>query len=201
MDINVLETQAPSQPADLLGKRIRRLRKARDRTLDSLAQQVGITKGYLSKVETGRQIPPLATLSKVAKALDTDLASLLEAGLRGGGEETAGGVSLVRAEERRPVIRGGSSFGYDYQSLVQNASGRHMSPFLFTFPKQILKEVFFEHAGEELIFVLSGTVEFEIGSERYELRPGDCIYFDATMRHRGRGKGGEAKALVVMLEP
>jgi len=160
MDINVLETQAPGQPADLLGKRIRRLRKARDRTLDSLAQQVGITKGYLSKVETGRQIPPLATLSKVAKALDTDLASLLEAGLRGGGEETAGGVSLVRAEERRPVIRGGSSFGYDYQSLVQNASGRHMSPFLFTFPKQILKEVFFEHAGEELIFVLSGTVEF-----------------------------------------
>ena len=57
MGINVLETQAPGQPADLLGKRIRRLRKARDRTLDSLAQQVGITKGYLSKVETGRQIP------------------------------------------------------------------------------------------------------------------------------------------------
>jgi transcriptional regulator with XRE-family HTH domain len=201
MEIKVLETQAPSQPADLLGKRIRRLRNARDRTLDSLAREVGLTKGYLSKVETGRQIPPLATLSKVARALGTDLPSLLETGWRSGSEDRPGGISLVRAEERRPVIRGGSSFGYDYQSLVQNASGRHMSPFLFTFPQQILKEVFFEHAGEELIFVLSGTVEFEIGDERYELKPGDCIYFDATMRHRGRGKGGEAKALVVMLEP
>jgi transcriptional regulator with XRE-family HTH domain len=199
MDIKVLETQgAPGQPADELGKRIRQLPKARNRTL---AQEVGLTRGYLSKLETGRQIPPLATLSKVAHALGTDLSSLLEADSRSGGADVLGGVSLVRAEQRRPVIRGGSSFGYDYQSLVQNASGRHMSPFLFTFPQQILKEVFFEHAGEELIFVLSGTVEFEVGSERYELRPGDCIYFDARMRHRGRGKGGEAKALVVMFEP
>jgi transcriptional regulator with XRE-family HTH domain len=202
MDIKVLESEAePRQPADELGRRIRKLRKARERTLDSLAQEIGLTKGYLSKVETGRQIPPLATLSKVARALGTDLSSLLETASRSGGVDTTGGVSLVRADERRPVIRGGSSFGYDYQSLVQNASGRHMSPFLFTFPQQILKEVFFEHAGEELIFVLSGTVEFEVGSERHELKPGDCIYFDAKLRHRGRGKGGEAKALVVMFEP
>jgi transcriptional regulator with XRE-family HTH domain len=202
MDIKVLETQAtPNQPAAELGKRIRKLRKARERTLDSLAHQVGLTKGYLSKVETGRQIPPLATLSKVAHALGTDLSSLLEPASRSGSDDSIGAVSLVRAEERRPVIRGGSSFGYDYQSLVQNVSGRHMSPFLFTFPPQILKEVFFEHAGEELVFILSGTVEFEIGSERYELRPGDCIYFDAKTRHRGRGMAGEAKALVVMFEP
>jgi transcriptional regulator with XRE-family HTH domain len=202
MDIKVLENKAErSQPADELGKRIRKLRKVRERTLDSLAQEAGITKGYLSKVETGRQIPPLATLSKVAKALGTDLSSLLETGAGSASADITNGVSLVRATERRPVIRGGSSFGYDYQSLVQNASGRHMSPFLFTFPQQILKEVFFEHAGEEIIFVLSGTVEFEVGSELYELTPGDCIYFDASMRHRGRGKGGEAKALVVMFEP
>jgi len=202
MDIKVLKSETePGQPADELGRRIRKLRKARERTLDSLAQEIGLTKGYLSKVETGRQIPPLATLSKVARALGTDLSSLLETASLSGGVDTTGGVSLVRADERRPVIRGGSSFGYDYQSLVQNASGRHMSPFLFTFPQQILKEVFFEHAGEELIFVLSGTVEFEVGSERHELKPGDCIYFDAKLRHRGRGKGGEAKALVVMFEP
>jgi hypothetical protein len=31
--------------------------------------------------------------------------------------------------------------------------------------------------------------------------PGDCIYFDPRQRHRGRGKSGEAKALVVLYEP
>jgi transcriptional regulator with XRE-family HTH domain len=191
-------TATNGRDSDILGPRIRKLRKARDRTLDSLAQEIGLTKGYLSKVETGRQVPPLATLSKLAKALGTDLASLVETSPRG--QEPYRGISVVRASERRNVVRGGTSFGYDYESLVQSASGKHMSPFLFTFPAQILKEVFFEHGGEEMIFVLSGVVEFEVGAETFELTPGDCIYFDPRQRHRGRGKYGEAKAVVVLYD-
>jgi transcriptional regulator with XRE-family HTH domain len=199
---DILETESKGEPEiDTLGRRIRQLRKMQDRTLDSLAQEIGLTKGYLSKVETGRQTPPLGTLSKLARALGTDLAGLVEQGTVEPVEAGFEGVSVVRADERRNVVRGASSFGYDYQSLVQNAGGKHMTPFLFTFPSQILKEVFFEHGGEEMIFVLSGTVEFELGNETYELMPGDCIYFDPRQRHRGRGKYGEAKALVVLYEP
>lgn len=198
--IENMETSLGSEPdSNELGRRIRKLRKSQDRTLDSLAQEIGLTKGYLSKVETGRQIPPLATLSKLAKALGTELAGLVETGSQTISEYT--GISVVRANERRNVVRGATSFGYDYQSLVQNASGKHMTPFLFTFPSQILKEVFFEHSGEEMIFVLSGVVEFEVGTKTFELMPGDCIYFDPRQRHRGRGKYGEAKAVVVLYEP
>lgn len=199
---DILETGFKNeQDTDTLGRRIRQLRKMQERTLDSLAQEIGLTKGYLSKVETGRQTPPLATLSKLAKALGTDLAGLVENEDSGQPEPGYSGVSVVRADARRNVVRGATSFGYDYQSLVQNAAGKHMSPFLFTFPSQILKEVFFEHGGEEMIFVLSGVVEFEVGNETFELMPGDCIYFDPRQRHRGRGKSGEAKALVVLYEP
>jgi transcriptional regulator with XRE-family HTH domain len=195
-----LETDLKAeQESNALGRRIRTLRKTQDRTLDSLAQEIGLTKGYLSKVETGRQIPPLGTLSKLAKALGTDLAAFVETESRQDPEYR--GVSVVRAQERRHVVRGATSFGYDYQSLVQSSSGKHMSPFLFTFPSQILKEVFFEHSGEEMIFVLSGVVEFEVGTDSFELTPGDCIYFDSRLRHRGRGKYGEAKALVVLYDP
>lgn len=182
-----------------LGQRLRKLRKMQDRTLDAIAQEIGLTKGYLSKVETGRQIPPLATLSKLAKALSVDLADLVDE--NNSRADTCEGVSVVRADERRNVIRGATSFGYDYQSLVQNSAGKHMSPFLFTFPAQVLKEVVFEHPGEEMIFVLSGLVEIEVGEETFELRPGDCIYFDSRLRHRGCGKNGEAKALVVLYDP
>ena len=200
--IDTLETEFKNgQEIDTLGRRIRQLRKMQERTLDSLAQEIGLTKGYLSKVETGRQTPPLATLSKLAKALGTDLAGLVESESGERPDPGLASVSVVRADERRNVVRGATSFGYDYQSLVQNAAGKHMSPFLFTFPSQILKEVFFEHGGEEMIFVLSGVVEFEVGTETFELMPGDCIYFDPRQRHRGRGKFGEAKALVVLYEP
>lgn len=180
-----------------IGSRLRNIRKAKGLTLDVLAEEIGLTKGYLSKVETGRKVPPIATLARVARALETDVATLLQGG--GSAEKAiATGVSLMRANERHQVVRGGSAFGYDYQALTHHIDSKHMEPFIFTFPAQILREVFFEHEGEEMIFVLSGTVEFQIGQETYELAPGDCIYFDSAIPHRGRGLRGEAKAVVVI---
>lgn len=196
------EARAPTEgiaEQAILGRRLRDLRKSRGKTLDTLATEIGFTKGYLSKLETGRSVPPIATLSRVARALGSDLATLL-AGTDGGEAGVRGAVSVVRAHERHQVVRGGTSFGYDYQALAHNASDKLMEPFIFTFPPQILKEVFFEHEGEEMIFVLSGTVEFEVGGVTHELTPGDCVYFDASLRHRGRGKFGEAKALVVICD-
>jgi hypothetical protein len=32
-----------------------------------------------------------------------------------------------------------------------------------------------------MIFVLSGVVEFEVGTENFELTPGDSIYFDSRV--------------------
>ncbi len=188
--------ERPAEPA-ILGRRLRDLRRSQGKTLDVLANEVGLTKGYLSKLETGRSVPPIATLLRVAHALGSDLAKLL-AGTSSGEAGTPGAVSVVRANERHQVVRGGTSFGYNYQELAHNASGKLMEPFIFTFPHQILKEVYFEHEGEEMVFVLSGTIEFEVGDATHELTPGDCIYFNASLRHRGRGKFGEAKALVVI---
>ena len=45
--------------------------------------------------------------------------------------------------------------------LADNHRGKTMEPFLFTFPPRIDKYVFFEHEGEEFMFVLSGRVEWQ----------------------------------------
>ncbi|MDT2023165.1 cupin domain-containing protein [Methylocella sp. CPCC 101449] len=180
-----------------IGSRLRSIRKMKGLTLDVLADQIGLTKGYLSKVETGQKVPPIATLARVAHALQIDVATLLQSE-KGAEKAVNTGVSLIRANERHEVVRGGTAFGYDYQALAHHIDSKHMEPFIFTFPAQILREVLFEHEGEELIFVLSGKVEFQIGEEIYELSPGDCIYFDSSIPHRGRGLKGDAKAIVVI---
>lgn len=181
-------------------RRLREIRKQRNLTLDAVAERTGFTKGYLSKIERGINTPPIASLATISRALQIDMSELLSTS---GNEETdySDRVSVVRANERQEVIRGGSSFGYDYRALTHKMPAKHMEPFVFTFPSQVLKEVYFEHEGEELIFVLSGTVEFEVGERRFTLSPGDCIYFDSTLRHRGRSVSGEAKALVVIYSP
>jgi transcriptional regulator with XRE-family HTH domain len=178
-----------------VGERIARLRSERRMTLDRLAQLTGFTKGYLSKIENGLKVPPIATLSRIAQALHTEIGSFFQNARRPIARE----VTVVRAGERPAVQRGGSAFGYDYVGLALKRVHKRMDPFIFTFPPRIDKHVFFEHRGEEFLFVLSGTVEFQVGDERFTLRKGDSIYFDASVPHRGRSAArAGARALVVI---
>jgi transcriptional regulator with XRE-family HTH domain len=181
----------------LIGTRISELRSRQGITLEQLAARTGFSKGYLSKIENSRKVPPIGSLARIAAALRTDISELLHAPSRAPG----GGFSVVRAAERQPVVRGGTAFGYDYVSLADNHRDKKMEPFLFTFPSQIDKYVFFEHEGEEFMFVLSGRVEWQAGSHKLVLEPGDSIYFDARLPHRGRALEGEARALVVTYHP
>ena len=190
-----MNDNAPGNPdvEKLIGARIAELRTRLGITLEQLAGQTGFSKGYLSKIENSRKVPPIGTLSRIAAALRTDITALLHT--PSGAPDR--GFSVVRAGERRPVVRGGSAFGYDYVSLADNHRDKMMEPFLFTFPSKIDKYVFFEHEGEEFMFVLSGRVEWQAGSHKLVLEPGDSIYFDARLPHRGRSLEGEARALVV----
>ena len=96
------------------------------------------------------------------------------------------------------MVRGGTAFGYDYVSLAHDRLVKRMEPFVFTFPSKIDRHVFFDHGGEEFVFILSGKVIFQVGDERWALEKGDSIYFDAAIPHRGWSVGRDATALVVI---
>ena len=176
-----------------IGEHLKALRAARGMTLDRLAAASGLTKSYLSKIQNSHKLPPIATLSRIAQALGTGIGSFFGDILKQGQ-----GVSLVRKGERLPVVRGGSAFGYDYVSLAHGRLVKSMEPFVFTFPSKIDRHVFFDHGGEEFVFILSGKVIFQVGDEQWSLVKGDSIYFDAAIPHRGWSVGRDATALVVI---
>ena len=176
-----------------IGEHLKVLRSARGMTLERLAASTGLTKSYLSKIQNSRKLPPIATLSRIAQALGTGIGSFF-----GDILEAREGASIVRKHERLPVVRGGTAFGYDYVSLAHKRLSKRMEPFVFTFPSKIDRHVFFDHGGEEFVFILSGTVIFQVGDERWTLEEGDSIYFDAAIPHRGWSVGRDAKALVVV---
>ena len=193
------DTVPKSAPVEqVIGERISEFRARREMTLEHLSSLTGFTKGYLSKIENSKKVPPIGSLSRIAHALKTDITQLLQAAAPPVNDP---GFCVVRASERRPVMRGGSAFGYDYVSLADGKADKKMEPFLFTFPSEIDKYVFFEHEGEEFLFVLSGKVEWQAGGSKLVLEPGDSIYFNARLPHRGRSLGGEASALVVVYSP
>jgi transcriptional regulator with XRE-family HTH domain len=186
--------RAVPKGGDGLGEHLRALRAARGMTLERLAAATGLTKSYLSKIQNSRKLPPIATLSRIAQALGTGIGSFF-----GDILEAREGASIVRKDERLPVVRGGTAFGYDYVSLAHKRLSKSMEPFVLTFPSKIDRHVFFDHGGEEFVFILSGKVIFQVGDERWTLTEGDSIYFDAAIPHRGWSVGrDDARAVVVV---
>lgn len=183
-----------------LGNRLRKHRLAAGLTLEKLAGLTGFNKGYLSRIENGKKVPPIATLARLVGPLGIEVASLLS---EPGSRRSASwrGVSVVRHDEKRPTIMGGSAFGYDYFALSNAGSSQVLQAFLFTFPEAIDKYVFFQHEGEELLHVLTGKIVWQVGMHKYELGPGDTVHFDARMPHRGHSLSESATALVVMYSP
>ena len=52
-----------------LPEQLKKLRKLRGFTLEELANRCGLTKGYLSRIENGHQIPEVSTIQTIADVL------------------------------------------------------------------------------------------------------------------------------------
>jgi transcriptional regulator with XRE-family HTH domain len=178
------------------GKRIRQYRVNKRLTLRELAERTGITKGYLSKIEKAKKAPPVSTLINLAKALNISISEIF------GEVEEESPVCLVKEDERHIITRDGSSFGYAYQTVAHLFHNKHMDPYVLTLPLKPKQNAIFQHEGEEILFVLEGTMKFFHGKREFIVDEGDCVYFDAGIPHYGVCQGNkEVKCLMVIYVP
>jgi transcriptional regulator with XRE-family HTH domain len=164
-----------------IGDKIRKLRQERRLTLQDLADLTGLSKPLLSQIENDQVTPPLATLLKIAKGLKVGLHFFFE------DEGDRRKYVLVRGEEgglRRRRPKSDATEGYLYRSLAPGIRTRQIEPFLVEFE---LKEwddgCFFNHEGEEFLYILEGELEFHYGEEIMRLQPGDSIFYDSAIPH------------------
>ncbi|GAB4265173.1 MAG: XRE family transcriptional regulator [Deferrisomatales bacterium] len=181
-----------------IGEKIRELRQKRRYTLQDLSAKTGLSKPLLSQVENGHVMPPVATLLKIARALEVNISHFFQE------EEKEEKISVTRAAERQRFSRrshqDASEVGYLYESLELHKSRKHMQPLLVTFEVMDKKDmVFYSHEGEECVYLLEGELEFRTPDELRTLKPGDCLYFESDVAHAFRSLGdAPARALVVV---
>ncbi len=179
-----------------IGKRIKTFRTQKRITLEGLAQKTGFTKGYLSKVEKSDKSPPVSTLGILARALGVTISALL------GEEAPRTSFCLVRKNERPLISRDGTAFGYSYEAMAYRYPNKIMEPFILTLPVKPKKRTLYQHEGEEILFVIQGTMKFTHGDEEYIVNEGDCIYFDSSLPHWGESMGPkEVKCFMVICNP
>lgn len=176
-----------------LARTIRELRTKRGLTLQQVAEGTGFSKGLLSKIETGIVSPPVATLAKLAEMLEVSVGEFFESP----SEADEAQVYFPR-EERREVRGRLSSHNYRYELLVRGRKRRDMQPMLITVDAKTYKSKLVDHSGEQFIYMLEGEMDYVVGDTLHTVKPGDCLYFDAHLRHGAKlRKHQKATYLVV----
>ena len=162
----------------VIANHVRRRRQDIGLTVGQLAERSGISKGMLSKIENAQTSPSLATLERLAGALDMPLTSLF----RGLAEERD--AVFVKADSGPEIVRQGTRAGHAYQLLGSLRGPRkQVEPLLVTLTERA--EIFpsFQHSGIELLYMLSGTMDYSYGKQQYRMEPGDTLQFEGDIPH------------------
>ena len=175
-------SNAPDETAATLeqriGREVRALRTRLGLTGGELARASGISTGMLSKIETGQISASLGTLAAIAPVLNVSLAELLA------GTEPRRDCSFVQAGKGLRIDRRGTKAGHRYELLGHSVAGPvAVEPYLITLDEGAAPYTAFQHAGVELIYMLTGRVAYRHGDQIYDMAAGDTLFFDSAARH------------------
>ncbi|HEX4584397.1 MAG TPA: XRE family transcriptional regulator [Burkholderiaceae bacterium] len=170
---------APSPLERYLGSTIRELRRKHGLTIADISERTGISRGMLSRIETGQTATSLETLSRLAQGLGVSLSALFR-----NYDLADGGVQLVKKGKGMEVARRGTRSGHTYQLLAYDQGPmRLFEPFLITIEHPSETFPIFEHAGVEFIYMLEGHIQYRHGKNVYDLVPGDALTFNGEVPH------------------
>jgi len=181
-----------------LGEKVKTLRLLKRYTLRQVSGKTGLSIALLSQVENNAVSPPVATLLRIARALDVNIGYFFRE------EESKERAVVVRKNERRKVFRWMPAqhreSGYTYEALAYTKNSKHMEPFLVEFePKKKEEIAFLNHRGEEFLFLFRGRLAFHYNQEEIVLGAGDSLYFEADVPHAFRAlRGKNAQGVVVV---
>lgn len=190
--------QPPRNPAGSLsrsevGAHLRRLRHRRGQSLRQLSAKTGLSASYISAIERSLSNPSVASLQKLASALDANLLKLM-------GEEYADDDDLlvVTPAQRKPLDLGIPGVLFETLASIDT----ELEPMLTRIEPGAGSDDTYAHVGEEFIFVLEGTFEITLEDTRtYMLEVGDAMTFASNRPHRWRNPGSVACVLVWVNTP
>ena len=179
-------------PSSALGRRLRELREGRRLRLRDIADRTGLSESFLSQLERGRTNASVASLLKIAEALDSSVADLFD---------DQGGRPRVLHKIERPTI----TFGIDARKFKLTPRPlENLEVFTATIgPGGSSGAEAYSHGdSEELFLVISGELDLQLGDAVHRMGPGDSICYRSSVMHRVINPGSdEAEAMWIISPP
>ena len=194
-----MKAAMPANPAsaaaaetDLVGQRLRILRKERKLSLRALAARSGLSVNTLSLIEHGRTSPGVHTLQQIAEQLECPVALFFEE------RNESRHVVLQRSGERQRLsFRHGT-----LEDLGAGMPRMGAEPLIFAMdPQTDSGTTPCVHTGREFVYCLEGHISYQIGDESYLLGPGDSLLFDSYLPHTWRNHDDTISSALFVLCP
>lgn len=169
-----------------IGSKLRALRLKKKLGLVDLGRHTGLSPALLSKLERGKMFPTLQTLLRIAMVFSVDLDYFFA------DHRKKRALAIVRQADRLRFSEepGRRDPAFHFESLTFPVAEPKCQAYLATFhPVGDGKARPHEHAGVEVVYVLSGELGVTVEATEHMLAMGDAMYFDASVPHSYRRAG------------
>ena len=177
-----------------IGGRLKGLRSTMDITAEKMAEDMKLNVDEYIAYENGQQDFSFSFLYNAANILGVDVVDIIS-----GETPRLTACALVRKGEGYDITR---REAYDYKHLAFTFRNKKAEPFMVTVqPNQNDEVTLHSHEGQEFDYMLSGKMEFHLGTMVYELNEGDSVYYDSGIPHAMKAVGRqEVKFIAVVLK-
>ena len=159
-----------------IGGRLSSLRKRMKMTLDALASKSGVSKSILSEIERDMSNPTVATISRIAKALDQNLSDFFS-------KIEMEKPSIVESYKEIPSITSKDGL-CNLKILGAGETVNWLQWYILTLkPKGILESNSHGQKTFENLTVIEGEIEVSISEEKEKIKKGDTYRFQTNRVH------------------
>jgi transcriptional regulator with XRE-family HTH domain len=183
-------------PGTGLGPRLRLAREERRLSAREMARRIGCSASLISQIERGACVPSVGVLYSLAAELGHSLDYLVFGADSRLPAAPAAGVRpappcIVQRADARKIIDLASGVRWERLTPAADATTDFLEVVYSPGGHSTDERRPLRHDGREYGVVVSGTLQANVGFERYELGPGDSIAFDSSTPHEYLNKTGE----------
>ncbi|WP_130807286.1 helix-turn-helix domain-containing protein [Senegalia massiliensis] len=174
-----------------IGKKIKELRMKNNLTQEELANRCELSKGFISQIERDLTSPSITTFTDILESLGTNLRDF-----------------FTEVEDEKIVfskddmfISKDDEYKFELKWIIPNAQKNQMEPILLTLEEGGRYKDDHPHEGEELGYVLSGSIFLILGGKKYRAKKGESFYYKANVDHSIINAGKKKASIIWISTP
>lgn len=176
-----------------ISKNISEYRKRKGLTIKELANLTGVTSSLLSQIEKGSANPSINTLKQISNALDIPLFNFFI-------NDVPTESLVVRKDSRKKIIFAEDD-SFTYELLTPNSKGEIEFMLMKIPSKESSSKELFSHKGEEVAYVIKGSVCLYLMDTVIELNCGDSVKIPPHSNHKWENKSDFDCEVIFALTP